>query len=150
MVPLEILRILTTIRQSLRISVTKEFNALAREMIELKFKLRSAWCQCSWTFHLLVPSSLTTFLSINKWIGFPYFLQFKSEFGNKEFMIWATISSQSCFYWRYRASPSLSAKNRISLISVVTIWWCPCVESSLVLLEESICYDQCVLLAKLY
>ena len=29
--------------------------------------------------------------------GFPYFLQFKSEFGNKEFMIGATVSSQSCF-----------------------------------------------------
>ena len=24
--------------------------------------------------------------------GFPHFLQFKSEFGNKEFMIWATVS----------------------------------------------------------
>ena len=24
--------------------------------------------------------------------GFPYFLQFESEFGNKEFMIWATVS----------------------------------------------------------
>ena len=24
--------------------------------------------------------------------GFPYFLQFKSEFGNEEFMIWATVS----------------------------------------------------------
>jgi len=35
--------------------------------------------------------------------GFPYFLQFKSEFGNKEFMIWATISSWSCFCWVYRA-----------------------------------------------
>ena len=33
------------------------------------------------------------------WIssGFPYFLQFKSEFGNKEFMIWAIVSSWSCF-----------------------------------------------------
>ena len=30
--------------------------------------------------------------------GFPHFLQFKSEFGNKEFMIWATVSSQSCFF----------------------------------------------------
>ena len=30
-------------------------------------------------------------------IGFPYFLQFKSEFGNKEFMVWATVSSWSCF-----------------------------------------------------
>ena len=29
--------------------------------------------------------------------GFLYFLQFKSEFCNKEFMIWATVSSQSCF-----------------------------------------------------
>ena len=38
----------------------------------------------------------------------------------------------------------------INLISVLTIWWCPCVESSLVLLEEGVCYDQCILLAKLY
>ena len=65
-------------------------------------------------------------------------------------MTWATVSSQSCFCWLYRASPSLAAKNIIILISVLTIWWCPCVESSLVLLEEGVCYDQCVLLAKLY
>ena len=63
--------------------------------------------------------------------GFPYFLQFKSEFGNKEFMIWATVSSQSCFCWLYRASPSLAGKNIINLISVLMIWWGPCVESSL-------------------
>ena len=50
----------------------------------------------------------------------------------------------------YRASPSLGAKNIINLILVLTIWWCPCVESSLVLLEEDGCYDQCVLLAKLF
>ena len=49
----------------------------------------------------------------------------------------------------YRASPSLAAKNVINLISVLTILWCPCIELSLVLLEESICYDQCVLLATL-
>ena len=30
---------------------------------------------------------------------FPYFLQFKSEFCNKGFMIWATIGSWSCFCW---------------------------------------------------
>ena len=78
--------------------------------------------------------------------GFPYLLQFKSEFGNKDFMIWAKVSSWSCFCWLYRASPSLAAKNIISLILVLTIWWCPCVESSLVLLEECVCYDQCVLL----
>ena len=79
--------------------------------------------------------------------GFPYFLPFKSEFGNKEFMIWATVSSWSC--WLYRASPSLAAKNMINLISVLTIWWCPRIESSLVLLEEGVCYE-CVLLAKLH
>ena len=82
--------------------------------------------------------------------GFHYFLQFTSEFGNKEFIIWATVSSQSCSCWLYRATPCLGSKNVISLISVLTIWWCPCVESSLVLLEEGIFYDQCVLLAKLY
>ena len=51
-------------------------------------------------------------------------------------MIWATVSSRSSFCWLYRASPSLVAKNITNLISVLTIWWCPCVESSLVLLEE--------------
>ena len=39
--------------------------------------------------------------------------------------------------------------NIINLISVLTIWWCPCVELSLVLSEEGVCYDQCILLAKL-
>ena len=43
--------------------------------------------------------------------GFPYFLQFRSEFCNKEFMIWATVSSWSCFCWLHRASPSLAANN---------------------------------------
>ena len=75
-----------------------------------------------------------------KLLSFPYFLQFKSEFGNKEFMIWATVSSWSCFCWLYRASLSLIAKNIINLISVLTFWWCPCEESSLVLLEQGVCY----------
>ena len=65
-------------------------------------------------------------------------------------MIWVTVSSWSCFGWLYRTSPSLAAKNIISLILVLTIWWCPCIESSLVLLEEGIYYDQCIFLAKLY
>ena len=60
-------------------------------------------------------------------------------------MIWDTVSSWS-FCWLYRASPSSATKNIINLISVLTIWWCPCVESSLVLLEDDVCYDQCVLL----
>ena len=33
-------------------------------------------------------------------------------------MIWATVSSLSCFCWLYRDSPSLGAKNIINLISV--------------------------------
>ena len=32
---------------------------------------------------------------------------------------------------------------------MLTIWWCPCAESSLLLLEEGVFCDQCVLLAKL-
>ena len=79
---------------------------------------------------------------------FPYFLQFKSEFDNKEFMIWATVSSWSCFCWLYRAFPSSAAKNIINLILILTIWWCPYLQPSLQLLEEGVCYDQCVLLAK--
>ena len=56
--------------------------------------------------------------------GFLYFLEFKPEFGNEEFMIWATVSSRSCFCWLYRASPSLAAKNIIKLISVLITQWC--------------------------
>ena len=41
------------------------------------------------------------------------------------------VSSRSCFCWLYRASPSLAAKYIINLILVLTIWWCPCIESSL-------------------
>ena len=63
-------------------------------------------------------------------------------------MILATVSSQSCFCWLYRTSPSLAAKNIINLISVLTIWWCPCVESSFVLLEEGVCYDQWVFIGR--
>ena len=53
-------------------------------------------------------------------------------------MIWATVSSWSCFCWLYRASPSLASKSIVNLILVLTIWWCPCVETSLVLLGESV------------
>ena len=91
-------------------------------------------------FHCIVIRDLIWV--IPQWSSsFPHFLQFKSEFGNKEFMTWATVSPWSCFCWLYRASPSLAAKNIINLISVSIIWWCPCVESSLVLLEKCVCYD---------
>ena len=36
----------------------------------------------------------------------------------------------------------------ICLYLMLTIWWCPCVESSLVLLVEGVCYDRCIFLAK--
>ena len=68
--------------------------------------------------------------------GFPYFLQCNSKFGNKEFMIWITISSQSYFCWLYRASPSFAAKNIIYLIIMLTIWWWPCVVFSCVVGTE--------------
>ena len=77
--------------------------------------------------------------------GFPYFLQFKSEFGNKEFMIWASGSSRSCFCWVYRASQSLAAKNIIKLISVLTIWWCPCVVFSCVVGRGCLLWTVCSL-----
>ena len=64
-------------------------------------------------------------------------------------MIWAIVGSRYCFCWLYRASPSLAAKNIIHLISVLTIWWRPCVKSSLVLLEEGVCYDQCISLVRI-
>ena len=64
-------------------------------------------------------------------------------------MIWATVSSRFCFCWLYRASPSSAEKNIINLISVLTTWWYPYVESSLVLLEDSVCSDQCIFLVKL-
>ena len=40
-------------------------------------------------------------------------------------------------------------KDKINLVSVVTIWRCPCVELSLVLVEKGVYYDQCILLTKL-
>ena len=53
---------------------------------------------------------------LNDLVFFPYFLKFKSAFGNKEFMIWATVNSWFCFCWLYRASPSSAAKNIINLV----------------------------------
>ena len=45
-------------------------------------------------------------LVIPEWFsGFPYFLQSKSEFVNKEFMIWASVSPWSCICCLYRTSP---------------------------------------------
>jgi len=49
----------------------------------------------SWT-RLMWLSSSSTSSSISEWpSGFPYFLQFESEFCNKELMTWAAVSSRS-------------------------------------------------------
>ena len=69
---------------------------------------------------------------------FPYFLQFKPELYSKKLMIWVTVSYRSWFCWLFRASPSLAAKNIISLIWVLTIWWCWCVEFFLVWSFQSV------------
>ena len=60
-------------------------------------------------------------------------------------MIQGTVSSRSCFRWRLELLHFV-CKDIFNLILVLTIWWCPCVKSSLVLLEEGVCYDQCILL----
>ena len=80
---------------------------------------------------------------------FSYFFQFKPEFCNQELMIGATVNSRPCFCWKYRTSPSSTAKNTISLIFISPICWCPCVESSPGLLEKDVCYDDHVLLTEL-
>ena len=49
----------------------------------------------------------------------------------------------------YRDSLSLATKNIINVISILTIWQCPCVESSFGLLIKGVCYNQYVLLTKL-
>ena len=59
-------------------------------------------CARSNPLNLFVTSTVLLegiwFRSCPKWYsGFPFFLQFKSEFSNKEFMIWAIVSSQYCF-----------------------------------------------------
>ena len=64
-------------------------------------------------------------LHLTEWLSsFPYVLQFKPEVCYKELMIWATVNARSCFCWLYRGSPSSAAKKIISLILVLTIWWC--------------------------
>ena len=63
------------------------------------------------------------------WVVFPIFFNLSLNFAIRSSW-WEPQSAWSCFCWMYRASPSLAAKNIISLISILTIWWCPCVESS--------------------
>ena len=76
-------------------------------------------------------------LSYTCWSSvFPSFLYFKPEFFYEEVTIWATVSPRSCVCWLYTASPPSATKNVINLISILTIWWCPCGKLSLLLLKE--------------
>ena len=80
-------------------------------------KDRGAWCAA---VHGVIkcqsyPSDWKITIPIPEWLSaFPYFLWFKPEFCSKELIIWAAVSSQSCFCWLYRASSSLAAMNIIS------------------------------------
>ena len=49
----------------------------------------------------------------------------------------------------YRVSLSVAAKRILSLFSVLTVCWCPCVETPLGLFKMVVCHDKCVLLTKL-
>ena len=60
-------------------------------------------------------------------------------------MVWATVRCWFCFWWLYRTSPSSAAKNIINLISVLTFWWCLCVELSFHV-GMGVCYNQSILL----
>ena len=92
-----------------------------------------------------VPRNQVSLEYLNGLVVFPTFFNLSLNLVIRS--SWAkTVSSQSCFCWLYRASPSLAATNIINLILVLTGWWYPCIESSLVLLEKGVCYDQCVLL----
>ena len=72
-----------------------------------------------WIYFSLPLYNHKGFKSYLNWSsGFPYLVQFKPEFGNKNFMIWATFSSQSCFCWLHRASPFMAAKKIINLLLV--------------------------------
>ena len=64
-------------------------------------------------------------------------------------MIWAIGSYQSCFLLTAQRFYIFHCKEYNQADLSIDHWWCPSVGSSLVLLQEGVCYDQCVLLAKL-
>ena len=80
----------------------------------------------------LIPWIYFSFLSYNHkrfdlghtWMVqcFPYFLQFKPEFCNKELLIWATISSQSCSCWLDRASMVAQTVKNLPAMQETQVW----------------------------
>ena len=62
-------------------------------------------------------SIMELILVILEWpSSFPNFLQSKPDICHKKLLFWAAVSSMSCFYWLYEASPFSAAKNIINLI----------------------------------
>ena len=61
-------------------------------------------------------------------------LQFKSEFGNEEFTIWATVSSRSCLCWLYRAS-GVSASTSVLTMNIQD--WFPLGWTGLISLQST-------------
>ena len=125
-------------------------------MVKAKVKLLSRVRLCDHMDYSLLGSSIHGIFQarVLEWVaiafscGFPYFFNLSLNLAVES--LWSEPqSAPGLVFADCIVLPSLTAKNIINLISVLTIWWCPCVESSLVLLEEGVCYDQCILLAKL-
>ena len=97
-----------------------------------------------------VGHNWTTFtFTLNGLVVFPTFFSLSLNLAIRSSWSEPQSTPGLVFAYCYRTSPSLATKDIINLISVLTTSWCPCVESSLVLLEEGVCYDQCFLLAVL-
>ena len=151
-----------------KVSSDKRFAFL--HFFSLGTVLFPVYCTMSWTsvhslsdtlsiryspLNLFLTSTVVS-LEISFWsylnglVVFPTFLNLSLNLAIRS--SWSEPESvpSLVFFWLYISSPSLAAKNIINLILVLKIWWCPCVESSFVLLEEGVCYDQCVPLAELY
>ena len=79
---------------------------------------REAWRAA---VHGVTESDMTWVTELN-WTEcfsvFLYFLQFSLNFCN-DFMIWAIVSSWSCFCWLHRVSPSLTVKNVLNGLNVL-------------------------------
>ena len=54
---------------------------------------------------------------------------------------WSPLEWTGWISWQSKGLSRVMSK-----VGANYIWWCPCVESSLVLLEKGVCYDQCILL----
>ena len=100
-----------------------------------------------WIYSLPLLWIHTGFDLSHTWLAycFSQFSLVKLEFCYENLMIWATVS---LFLLTLYSFSIFGYKNVINLILVLTIWWCPCVKSSLVMLKKGACYNQYILLAE--